>query len=130
MTPTEYCRTELKVPNDSRALGAIRGALEHTARHLGLAAAEEEILISSMEELLRSTLALQIPEAHLLVGIQERADRIEIELRWLGGNAVAWPTTGKLAGIDTVEQEPAAGATRLKLVKFLQSGAKPASRHN
>ncbi|HVB98295.1 MAG TPA: hypothetical protein VNJ12_03040 [Candidatus Dormibacteraeota bacterium] len=130
MTPTEYCRTELNVPNDSRAVGAVRGALQHTARHLGLPSSEEDLLISSTEELLCSALDSLGPETGLFVVIQERADRIEIELRRPGGKAAAWPETKKLAGIDVVAQETGARDTSLKLVKFLQGGAKPAHMHN
>ena len=130
MTPTEYCRTELKVPNDPRALGAVRGAIEHTARHLGLSSAEEDLLISSTDQLLRSALASLGPEADIFVGIQERVDRIEIELRRPGGNSGAWPKGGKLAGIDALEHETRSGTTRLKLVKFIAGGAKTAHLHN
>ena len=130
MNPTEYSRVELKVPNDSRALGAVRGAIQHTARHLGLSSEEEELLIAAAERLLRSALESLDPEGQLFVGIQEHTDRIEIELRQPGGNQGEWASLRKLAGIDEVEQETSAGATRLKLVKFLPGSVKTHHFHN
>lgn len=130
MTPTEYCRTELKVPSDPRALGAVRGALQHTARHLGLASDQEDLLIAATDQLLRSALGSLGPEECFFVGIQEHADRIEIELRRPGGNAGEWAALRKLAGIDEVEQETEAGSTRLKLVKFLPGKPKPQHQHS
>jgi hypothetical protein len=130
MTPTEYSRTELKVPNDCRAFGAVRGALEHTARHLGLSSEEEALLIAAADRLLSSAFASLDPEAQLFVGIQEHTDRIEIELRRPGGSAGEWAKFRKLAGIDEVEQETSADDTRLKLVKFLPGGVKTPHLHN
>jgi hypothetical protein len=127
MTPTEYTRTELKLPNDPRALGAVRGALQHTARHLGLPADEEDLLIEATIQLLRSALESLDPEEDIFVGIQEHSDRIEVELRQPRGSPGEWAALRNLAGIDEVEQRTTAGGTRLKLVKFLPSEAK--ARH-
>ncbi|HVB34395.1 MAG TPA: hypothetical protein VNJ52_08515 [Patescibacteria group bacterium] len=123
MTPTEYCRTELKIPGDSRALGAVRGAIQHTARHLGLSSDQEDLLIAVTDQLLRSALDSLGPEEALFVGIQEHADHIEIELKRPGENAGEWAALRKLAGIDEVERETGADGTRLKLVKFLPGKA-------
>lgn len=124
MPPAEHCRVELKVPNDSRALGAVRGALQHTARHLGLPAREEEELIASSNQLLRSAFTALSNEQEVFVFIQEHPDRIEIEMVRPGGGTVEWDAAQKLPGIDQAEQETSASRTRLKLVKFLPSAAK------
>lgn len=130
MTPTEYSRTELKVPNDSRAIGAVRGALEHAARHLGFSAAEEGLLIAAADQLLRRALESMTPNADLFVGIQEWADRIEVEMIQPGGNAQDWAQGGSLTGIDEVEQKTGAGKAHLKLVKFLPGGSHPPQSQN
>lgn len=124
MTPAEYSRIELRVPNDYRALGAVHGALQHTARHLGLSSDDEILLIAAADNLLRSALSALGPEAAIFVGIQERRDRIEIELKHPGGTLGEWAGVDKLAGIDEVEQEASADATRMRLVKFLPGSAK------
>lgn len=130
MTPTEYNRVELRLPNDSRSLGAVRGALQHAARHLGLPPDQEGLLVAATEQLLRSALESLKPEANLFVAVQEHPDRIEVELERPGGKSDAW-TTRKFPGIDAVEQETRAEATRLKLVKFLAGGMKKTSQmHN
>lgn len=130
MTPTEYTRVELRVPNDSRALGAVRGALQHTARHLGLSSEDEDLLIAAADRLLRSALVSLGPEAQVFVGIQEHVDRIEIELKQPGGNPGEWAMLRKLVGFDAVEQETSAGGTRLKLLKFLPGGVRTPHYHN
>ncbi|HEV2387341.1 MAG TPA: hypothetical protein VGS20_08805 [Candidatus Acidoferrales bacterium] len=121
----EHCRIEIKMPNDPRAIGAVRGALEHTARHLGLSTPEEEALADAAEHLLSAALAALAAEAEITVTIQEHPNRIEIELVRPGGSAGEWAELRKLRGIDRLEEENDAGHTRLKLVKFLPGGAGP-----
>lgn len=130
MAPTEYSRIELKLPKDFRALGAVRGALQHTARHLGFPPDEEDQLLVAAEQLLHFAMESLDPDAVLHVGIQEHSDRIEIELRRPGGKQGEWAAVRKLAGIDELDQETSAGGTRLKLVKFLPGKVKARRFHN
>jgi hypothetical protein len=127
MTPTEHCRVELKIPNDLRALGAVHGALQHTARHLGLPSNEEEQIIAVIDRLLRSTYSAPSKPQELAVMIQEFPDRFEIEIACSGAAPALWESTRQLPGIDKVEQEADGGQSRLKLVKRLSSGAKTPS---
>lgn len=117
MTPTEHCRVELKVPNDPRAFGAVRGALQHTARHLGFPPAEEEQLIALSGRLLHSAFDSLPVGQSISVLIQEFPNRVEVEL--LRPAAGSWFTGKTLPGIDRIEEETADGHTRLRLVKFL-----------
>lgn len=123
---SEYCRTEIKLPNDRRAFGAVFGAIEHTARHLSLSSTDEQQLTAAAETLLTTALATLAPEAQITVTIQEHPNRIELELIRPGAIAGEWATLRKLAGIDRFEEENDAGRTRLKLVKILPPGAGPA----
>lgn len=125
MAAAEYSRTEVKVPNDARALGAVRGALQHTARHLGLSAKEEDQLIAAADGLLSSALKSIGAEDAMYVGIQEHADRIEVELRGSASAPGTWAAASKLAGIDEVEQETSADGTRIMLVKYLPGTGNP-----
>jgi hypothetical protein len=117
--PSEHCTVELKIPNDPRALGALRGALEHTTRHLGVPQSEGEQLVASIEGIVRGGMAAIGPEQQILVRIQEHPSRIEIEILRPGGNGTEWARLKDLPGIDRVEQEISAGETRIKLVKHL-----------
>lgn len=119
MTPTEHCSVELRIPNDPRALGAVRGALQHTARHLGLPSTEEEKLIASLDRLLRSAFASPSQVQEILVHIQEHPDRIEIELVRPANGSNEWDGLGQLPGVDQMESNVAGGQTRLKLLKRL-----------
>lgn len=119
MPPTEHCRVELKLPNDPRALGAVRGALQHTARHLGFAPNEEEQLLALSDQLLRPSLDSLPPGETISVLIQEHPNRVEIELVRPARNVRKWVPSNTLPGIDQIEEETAAGQTRLKLVKLL-----------
>jgi hypothetical protein len=122
MTPTEHCRVELKLPNDPRALGAVHGALQHTARHLGLPSAEEEQLIAGIDVLLCSALASLPDEQELVLLIHEHPNRIEIEMVRPGAGPAEWDSTRQLPGIDRIERESNADSTRLRLVKLLPGG--------
>jgi hypothetical protein len=124
---SEYCRTEIKLPNDRRALGAVFGAIEHTAHHLSLSPADAQQLAAAAETLLTTVMAALAPEAELTFTIQEHPNRIELELIHAGAIAGEWAILRKLAGIDRFEEETDAGHTRLKLVKILPPGAGPAS---
>jgi hypothetical protein len=124
MTPTEHCQTELHVPNDARAVGAVRGAIEHTSRHLGLPPEQEAALIATIEELLGEALGTLAGEEAVAVRISEHPNRIEIDLERPGAGHGEWAAARKLAGIDRVEEETGAVATRLRLVKLLP-GAHP-----
>lgn len=119
MTAVEHCHIELKVPKDARAPGALRGALQHTARHLGLPAGEEEKLIAAADLLLRAAFPSLLEEQFVLVRIEQYPDRIEIELVRPGGSPAEWGAARSLPGIDRAETEAGAGETHLKLVKFL-----------
>jgi anti-sigma regulatory factor (Ser/Thr protein kinase) len=119
MTPTEHCRVELKIPNDPRALGAVRGALQHTARHLGLPSSEEEELIAATDRLLRSAFASLSQSQEILVHMQEHPDRIEIEIVRPANGPNEWDNLRQLPGVDQVESKTAGGETHLKLVKRL-----------
>lgn len=124
MTPTEHCRVELKIPNDLRALGAIHGALQHTARHLGLPSNEEEQIIAVIDRLLRSAFSSPSEPQELAVMIQEYPDRFEVEIACSGTEPALWESTRQLPGIDKVEQTVDGGQSRLKLVKLISGGAK------
>lgn len=124
MTPTEHCQTELHVPNDARALGAVRGAIEHTSRHLGLPPEQEAALITSVEELVGEALGTLAADETVTVRISEHPNRIEIDLARPGAGHGEWAAARHLAGIDRVEQETGPVATRMKLVKLLP-GAHP-----
>ena len=130
MTPTEHCRVELKIPNDSRALGAVHGALQHTARHLGLPSGEEEKLITVVKRLLSSALTSISENKELVVLIQERPNRIEIVLAGPGNGPEDWNLKRPLPGIDQVEREVGSGRTYLKLVKLLPGAMGSASSAN
>jgi hypothetical protein len=119
MTPTEHCRVELKIPNDPRAIGAVRGALQHTARHLGFPPNDEEELIALSDRLLRAGFDSLSASATISILIQEFPDRIEIEL--VRPAAGKWVPVKPLAGIDHIEEETTNGKTRLRLIKFLPS---------
>jgi hypothetical protein len=119
MTPTEHCRIELKIPNDPRALGAVRGALQHTTRHLGFAPSEEEQLIALSDRLLGAAFASLPAGESISVLIQEHPNRVEIEMVRPAANAEKWVPAKTLPGIDHVEEEANNDHTRLKLVKFL-----------
>lgn len=130
MTATEHCRVELRIPNDPRALGAVRGALQHTARHLGLPSNEEEELIASLDRLLRSALASLSESQEILVHLQEHPDRIEIEIVRPGGGPTEWDGLRQLPGVDQLESNTVGGETRLKLVKRLPGAGDNLPRQN
>jgi hypothetical protein len=115
--PAEHCDVEIRIPNDLRALGAARGALEHTARHLGLPQDEGEQLADSLDHILRSGLAAMAPDEDLLVRIQEHPGHISIEIVRPGGSGAEWAALRNLPGIDQIEEETSAAGTRLKLHK-------------
>lgn len=121
MTPTEHCRVELKIPKDSRALGAVRGALQHTARHLGLSSNDEERLVSVTKRLLRSAITSISEKQELIVLIQEHPNRVEIVLDCPGNGPDDWNSLQKLPGIDQLERDASGRRTYLKLVKLLPS---------
>jgi hypothetical protein len=120
MTPTEHCRVELKIPNDPRAIGAVIGALQHTARHLGFPPNEEEELIALSGRLLRAGFDSLSSDATISVLIQEHANRIEIEFVRPAA-AEKWVPVTPLPGIDQIEEEITNGNTHLRLIKFLPS---------
>lgn len=118
MTPTEHCRVELKVPNDPRALGAVRGALQHTARHLGFSPHEEEELIALTDRLIRGAFASISADQSISILIQEHPDRVELEFVRPARGTEKWIATKTLPGIDEMKEETSNGLTHLKLVKF------------
>ena len=121
MTPTEHCRVELKIPNDPRAIGAVRGALQHTTRHLGFSPNEEEELIALSDRLLRAAFDSLSPDETISVLIREHPNRLEIELVRPAAGAEKWVPAKTLPGIDHFEEETTNGNTRLRLIKFLPS---------
>lgn len=115
--PSEHCRIEISIPNDPRAIGAVRGALEHTARHLGFSSEDEAQLASSLEKVLLAGMAALPEDAQVHVHIQEHPGRIEIEIIRPAGRDPAWVALRTVPGVDRVEQETSAGQTRVKLLK-------------
>lgn len=115
--PSEHCRIEIKLPNDVRALGAVRGALEHTARHLGFPQDEEALLAASVESVLEAGMASLTEAQEILVNIHEHPGRLEIEVIRPAGRDAAWVALRNVPGVDRVEQETSAGQTRVKLLK-------------
>jgi len=130
MTPTEHCRVALKIPNDPRALGAVRGALEHTARHLGLPSRQEEDLIALTDRLLRAAFDLLMPGQTISILIQEHPDRIEIELERPARAGEQWPANRTFPGVDAFEEQTAEGRNHLKLVKLLPRATEPSPARN
>ncbi len=110
-------------------MGAVRGAIEHTSRHLGLPPEEEAALVATTEGLLKEALATLAADETVTVRIGEHPNRIEIDLERPGAGHGEWASARKLAGIDRVEEQTGAVETRLKLVKFLP-GAHPSHAHS
>ncbi len=121
MTAAEHCRVELKVPKDDRAPGALRGALQHSARHLGFPAGGEEKFIAAADRLLRAAFSSLPEEQVIVVRIEEYPDRIEVEMTRPGGTTPEWDAARSLPGIDRADEDASRGQTHLKLVKFLKT---------
>jgi hypothetical protein len=117
-TPAQdFCRIELALPSDLRALGVLRGALEHTAKHLGFPELDRQQLIENLDRVCRAALGFLPENAELVVLIQEHPDRLEVELE--GPDPSEPKIVRDAIFADVVETDHRSGHWHWKLVKFL-----------
>ena len=128
--PTEYCRTEIKICGDSRALSAVCAAVEYCAAHLPFSPDEIQELTAATESLLTLALPSLAADEKLAVSIEQHPNRLEIELVGPGAATGEWASLRKLEGIDQMDRESGAGFTRLKIVKFVPGAANPSAPHH
>lgn len=111
----EFCHIELELPPDMRALGALRGALEHTTAHLGFAPEDALRLSDDVTRICASAFEKLPEDQTLTVLIYEHPDRLEIEIR--GPQSSCPNATPQKLGFDLFEKQVAGGQWRWRLVK-------------
>jgi hypothetical protein len=130
----------LKITGDPRLVGAVTGAVEHFAQEAGLDDASQKQLMSAAEQAcLEVFTQLESPESPVDVSIDHHADRLEILIAHVTDQAPAigldsffstdenaGPTHGMLLMtlVDRVLYDSEGGKSRLRLVKYLNPGAK------
>lgn len=122
----EFCHIELALPSDLRALGVLRGALEHTTDHLGFAQRDREQFVENLDRICRTALGFLPEDAELVVHIQEHPDRLEVELE--GPDPSEPKIVREAIAADVVQTDHTSGHWHWKLVKFLTGQKGPSGR--
>ena len=137
---TDPTRVELKLAGDPRLVGAVTGAVEHFAQEAALDETAQKQLMSAAEQACLETFTqLASPETIVEVCIEHYPDRLEILIAHLSDQAPAigldsFFNTGEDAGpaqglmlltlVDRVLYDCEGGKSRLRLVKYLNTGGK------
>ncbi len=130
---SEYCRVELRLPNDPRATSAVSGAVEHLAERAGFGTAQQKQVAAAAEAACRAAFRrLGDHDSTVGVTVEEFEDRIEVTVEHSGDIAPAvgleeivsaassreGADQGVLARMDRVQYQTTGGVSRMILIKY------------
>jgi len=127
----------MRLPADSRLVGAVTGAVEHFAQGAGLDEPVQKQLMSAAEQACLDTFQrAESSSAPVDVTVDEFPDRLEIGISYSGDSAPAIgldsfvtargganlaPGASLLELVDRVRYDSEGAVSRLRLIKYLSS---------